>query len=64
MTTIKNGIVIDGKIYELVKSGDKTDDCRQCDLRKECEICAVKTPCMSFKNYVGKHFKLKEDGEH
>lgn len=58
---MKNGIVIDGKVYELVKSGDKNDDCRECDLRAKCEICVVKSPCMSFKNYTGKHFKLRAE---
>lgn len=58
---MKNGIIVDGKVYELVKSEDKTDDCKGCDLFQLCEIDRVKAPCMSFVDYKGKHFKLRNE---
>lgn len=54
---MKNGIIIDGKVYELVKSDD-FNCCKNCDLRKDCEISKVKGPCRSFEKHEDKHFKL------
>lgn len=56
---MKNGIIIDDKVYELVKS-DEFNCCKNCDLRKDCEISKVKGPCRSFENHEDKHFKLRQ----
>lgn len=57
---MKNGIIIDGKVYELVKSDD-FNCCKNCDLREDCEISKVKGPCRSFENHEDKHFKLRNE---
>lgn len=60
---MKNGIIVDGKVYELVKVEDKTHDCKGCDLFQLCHIDGVKAPCMSFVDYKDKHFKLRKEDE-
>lgn len=65
---IKNGIIIDGVIYEFVERGI---GCRGCALtgpeRNGLITCRVHNPCYAFKrcSFIGQFVKLKDkdDGE-
>lgn len=57
---MKNGMIIEGKVYELVKADDKSDCCKDCDLFKLCEIDSVKAPCRNFDDNFDKQFKLRD----
>jgi len=42
---VKNGIIIDGVLHEMVKLIDAScasSDCTKCSLRKECDECEMK----------------------
>jgi hypothetical protein len=59
---MKNGIVINGKRYELVpiKEEDRPLICGQCDLLKLCER-SHDFLCDIFGEFCVNYFKLKED---
>lgn len=53
---IKNGIIIDGEVYDLVDATDEKNDCENCAFFKYCRT-AESCPCVIFPQSMGKHFK-------
>lgn len=56
--SIKNGIIIDEKVYELVDDKDEYN-CIKCDLRSRCKACfTCALLCEIFSSEGNKIFKL------
>lgn len=39
---VKNGIIIDGVLHEMIESFDINFGCSKCSLRKECDDCEMR----------------------
>lgn len=68
---IKNGIIVDGILHELVKDTEEEKKEHDCRASKTCQKCSIKDMCfnMSLTNeichcFFGEmygHFKIKND---
>lgn len=62
MESIKNGIIIDGKVYELEMT-DKKFGCDDCDLFDRCRVekDLSDAPCDFIEQDIKNRFKLRDN---